>query len=344
MSCTPTMESNIQVLNPDGTVNEPISQDGSLFWEWILPNSTINYRVLTKPNGYVVGKDEANFQIWCNNKEYLLQETDRTYARANDELQQIYLQEIIDVSMGKIESPPTLSADTLENLNMDRLAVLLTSKNFNTDENGIYEGTYKIPSNSTVGQYAFIISYGYDEAGKSTHNQRQKKLVKQIILTAITVFAIILIAILCVQFIAAFFIGFGTAFGASVAGSISTALGVSGVAAGAIGVGLFAADIMFYEWLGSEHDNWGQFFMFLKGITEYPTTGKNKEGCEFANPEGELGPIVHIYGGIVCPLVEFDDNGNPAEPPLLSDNMKSSLAILGAVGTATLILRSGIND
>ena len=344
MSCTPTMESNIQVLNPDGTVNEPISQDGSLFWEWILPNSTINYRVLTKPNGYVVGKDEANFQIWCNNKEYLLQETDRTYARANDELQQIYLQEIIDVSMGKIESPPTLSADTLENLNMDRLAVLLTSKNFNTDENGIYEGTYKIPSNSTVGQYAFIISYGYDEAGKSTHNQRQKKLVKQIILTTLTILAILAIAILCIQIIAALFIGFGTAFGVSVGGSIATALGASVGTAVVADIALMTADYFFFEWLESEHDNWGQFFLFLKGITEYPTTGKNKEGCEFANPEGELGPIVHIYGGIVCPLVEFDDNGNPAEPPLLSDNMKSALVILASVGTATLILRGGIND
>jgi len=338
------MESNIQVLNPDGTVNPPISQDGKLMWEWILPDSTINYRVLTKPNGYDVGKDEVNFQIWCNNKEYLIQETDRAYARANDELQTIYLQEIIDVSMGRIESPPTLSADVMENLNMDRLAVLVTSNNFNTDENGIYEGTYKIPSNSMVGQYAFIISYGYDEAGKSTHNERQKKLVKQIILTAITVFAIILIAILCVQFIAAFFIGFGTAFSASVAGSISTALGVSGFAAGAIGVGLFAADIIFYEWLEKEHDNWGQFELFLRGTTEYPTTGKNKEGCEFANPEGELGPIVHIYGGIVCPLVEFDENGEPATPPILSEKMKSALVILATVGTATLLLRSGSND
>ena len=128
------------------------------------------------------------------------------------------------------------------------------------------------------------------------------------------------------------------------AGTIVTALGVTGVAAGAIGVGLFAADIIFWEWLSREHDNWGQFELFLKGTTEYPTTGKNKEGCEFANPEGELGPIVHIYGGVVCPLVEFDENGETVIPPLLSEKMKSALAILATVGTATLLLRSGSND
>lgn len=252
LACTPKLESEIQVLNPDGTVNYPMSQDGVLTWKWIFPNSTIKYRVRTLPNGNDYGKDEANFQIWCNNKEYLLQETDRTFARANKETQEIYLQEIIDVSAGKIEIPEQLSKATVENLNMDRLATLLTSKNFNTNDEGLYEGTYKIPSNATAGQYAFIVSYGYDEDSRQLHNARQKKLVKQIVLTTLTILAILAIAILCIQIVVGFFIGFGAAFGgASVAGAIATSLGASSAVAAGASVAFLTADVIFF---GSDSD------------------------------------------------------------------------------------------
>ena len=348
MACTPKLESEIQVLNPDGTVNYPVSQDGVLTWRWIFPNSTIKYRVRTLPNGTDYGKDEANFQIWCNNKEYLLQETDRTFARANKETQDIYLQEIIDVSSGKIETPELLSKDTLENLNMDRLATLVSSKNFNTNDEGFYEGSYKIPSKATVGQYAFIVSYGYDADSRQSHNERQKKLIKQIVLTTLTILAILAIAILCIQIVAALAIaatsgslavGFGTAFGgASVVGSIATALGASGAVAVVAGVGAFTAEYIFFEWLDKEHDNWGQFMLFLNGITDYPSTGKNKAGCEFKSLDGELGPLVHTYGGVVRPQMNFNDDGGADPPSMLSDNMKSALVVLGAVATASLLI------
>ena len=341
------MESEIQVLNPDGTVNQPVSQDGNLMWKWILPNSTINYRVLTKPNGFDVGKDEVNFQIWCNNKEYLLQETDRTFARANDEQQQVYLQEIIDVSAGNADSAPNLTQDTIENLNMDRLAVLVTSKNFNTDKNGIYEGTYKIPANSTVGLYAFIISYGYDADSRQGHTSRQKKVQEQIILAALIAIAIICIVVLLIQIVAAVVIsissgslaaGFGTAFSG---GSIASALGATGGTLVAAEVGLFTADYIFYEWLESEYDATGQFLLLINGITDYPNTGKNDAGCEFKTPDGELGPIVHTYGGVVAPFIEFEDDGAPKTPPILSEKMTSALVILATIATASILIGGG---
>jgi len=349
MSCTPTMESNIQVLNPDGTLNPPTSQDGQLIWKWILPNSTINYRVITKPNGFDVGDDEVNFQIWCSNKEYLLQETDRTFARANDEKQQIYLQEIIDLSSGKATSTPTLTSNTIKNLDIDRLGVLVSSKNFNTDKDGIYKGTYKIPANSTAGQYVFIISYGYDADSRQGHTERQKKVQKQIILAALIAIAIICIVVLLIQILAAVAIwigsgsligGFSTAFAG---GSIFSALGATGGTLVAAEVALMSADYLFYEWLESEYDATGQFILFINGVTDYPTTGKNYEGCEFKSPEGELGPIIHTYGGVVAPFIEFSDDGEPTPPHFLSDNMKSALVILTTVATASLIMRGGSN-
>ena len=194
-------------------------------WRWIFPNSTIKYRVRTLPNGTDYGKDEANFQIWCNNKEYLLQETDRTFARANKETQDIYLQEIIDVSSGKIETPELLSKDTLENLNMDRLVAHLFQAKTLIPMMRDFTKAYKIPSKATVGQYAFIVSYGYDADSRQSHNERQKKLIKQIVLTTLTILAILAIAILCIQIVAALAIaatsgslavGFGTAFGGQV--------------------------------------------------------------------------------------------------------------------------------
>tara|TARA_R110000765_G_scaffold133048_1_gene231759 strand:- start:617 stop:1651 length:1035 start_codon:yes stop_codon:yes gene_type:complete len=344
------MESNIQVLNPDGTINQPVSQDGKLMWEWILPNSTINYRVLTKPNGFDVGDDEVNFQIWCNNREYILQETDRTFARANDEKQQIYLQEIIDFSSGNATTTPTLSSNTVKNLDIDRLAVLVTSNNFNTDEKGIYEGTYKIPSNSTIGQYVFIISYGYDDDSRQGHNSRQKKVQKQIILAALVAIAIICVTVLLIQILVGvvigltgggFVAGFGTAFAG---GSIATALGATGGTLIAAEVALVSADYIFYEWLENEHDATGQFMLLLYGITDYPTTGKNESGCEFKSPVGELGPIIHTYGGVVAPFIEFGDDGEPKQPPLLSDNLKSALVVLATVATASILIGGGGSD
>ena len=349
MSCTPIMESAIQVLNPDGTLNQPMSQDGKLVWRWILPNSTIKYRVLTKPNGLDAGKDEVNFQIWCNNKEYLLQETDRTFARATDEKQKIYLQEIIDVSSGKADSTPTLAQDTVENIDMDRLAVLVTSKNFNTDKDGIYEGTYKIPANSTVGQYAFTISYGYDADSRQGHTSRQKKVQKQIILAALIAIAIVCVVVFLIQIVVGVVLslssgslaGFGTAFAG---GSIASALGATGGTLVVAELGLLTADYIFYEWLESEYDAINQFTLLVYGITDFPNTGKNDAGCEFKSPDGELGPIVHTYGGVVAPFIEFDDDGAPATPPLLSDNMKSALVILATVATASLLIGGGGND
>jgi len=343
MACKPKLESLITVLNPDGTINKPIMNDeGSLVWAWIYPSSTIKYRVKTLGDGYNGKSDEFTFAIVRQDFNYLKQLTDRVFDNASDEKRVIYEQEILAVLNNESNSLPAFGKDTAEATDLDRVLATVTSKVHTTDDDGVYEGSYTLPSNAQTGQYAFIVQYGYDEDARGGDADRAWTAWEALLVAWIAVMAVFLI-----YYAVGFIVWAGTGGLTSLgAGAVSGATGVAGFVtvkvaeAAAIGAvmgfvlvgGAMAVDYAIIAYIDNMVEATPKFMNMVAGLRKMPSVGANKYGCEFTNVEGNPEAIMHLYGVGVAPHFEFNEDGE------LVDDKKIDWGDPKIIGSLAMVL------
>jgi hypothetical protein len=323
MACKPELTSLVTVINPDGTTNYPKEVDGTLVWEWIIPDSTVKYKVETFPEGGDVGmSDEFTFSVVRQDYTYMKQLSDTVYEESTTAQKKLYDDEIIQYLNKEISDMPLFTQAVADNLDMDRTLANIYSTIKNTDSEGKYEGTYKIPKNAGYGQYAFLIAYGYDEKSREQTDAKAMSYWDFLLISA-TIVSLTILAILVVWYAFAAIVWLATA-GAGLTGiggggmwigGLSLDVGLSALILSAIEVGtittvaIIAADVAFFWWLDSQLGATEQFINAAYGFTRNPSVGENKYGCVFKDEDGEISSLVHAYGSIVAPDIQFDESG-----------------------------------
>mgnify|MGYP001189779249 CR=1 FL=1 len=343
MACKPEMDSLITVFNPDGTINYPIEQDGTLVWKWIVPESIVKYRVKTFPEGGEVGmSDEFSFAVIRQDYTYIKQLSDRVYEEATTEQKKQYDDEIIDYLNKRINDLPLFNEACANEIDMERIMANVYSTVKMTDENGEYEGTYKIPKSSTYGQYAFVISYGYDEKARQQTDAKAMSYWDMLLIAATAVsLAVLAILIIWYAFAAVIYLAtagaglVGVGGGAVSIGSIGAGGGVGAVVVSAFSLGavsaaaVYTAEFIFLWWLDDQLGATEQFMLAVRGYTRNPSVGENKYGCVFKDEEGNISSIVHTYGSVIAPDIQFNEEGGVDEEDMTFD-WKNRNVLVGA--------------
>lgn len=351
MTCQAKMTSLITVLNPDGTVNHPINLDGKLVWEWIFPKSIIKYRVQTFPEGNEIGKpDEFTFSVLRQDYTYMKQLSDRVYEEATTEQQTIFDAEIVSYLNKEIDSLPIFGTACSDEIDIERTIGNVHSMVHNTNDEGKYEGTYTLPDTGVFGQYAFLISYGYDESNREQTDSKAMSFWDTLLIAAITV-SLVVLAILIIWY------GFAAIVWLATAGAGYVGLGGGAVSIGGIGLNtgvgaviiakltlsgfaafaVYSAEFAFLWWLDSNLGATEQFMNACQGYTRNISVGENKYGCVFEDSEGDPASIIHIYGSTVAPHYIFGDDGKILKDDTTFDWFSKNVMLGGGLTLAALI-------
>lgn len=302
IACKTSFKTEMFLVNKDNKRVNPTLEKGQYVFTEINAGDTIRYKVETGADSKKPASDKFTFVVNSINWTYLINTMVQMMDSATEEEIQVWN-----------TNADAYEAALAERIDMSRYLVTLFSELKSTNEEGIYEGSVKVPSIWASGPITLSLFYGYDDDLTTSDFSRYLK-------SSIDTVGYIALGVTVV----ALTIGtFG--IGGAVAGGI-VALGTS--------TAMLAIDAVEISLLLHKQ--------LTQGISAQ--IGRNKYGCSF--PEGGY---MHIYSGIVInpqndPFQNIEKKSLPDSEQQsalniggLNLNFNTILTVLGGAGLIILI-------
>ena len=302
ISCKTSFKTEMFLVNKDNKRVNPTLEKGQYVFTEINAGDTIRYKVETGADSKKPASDKFTFVVNSINWTYLINIMNQMMSTATEEEIQVWN-----------SNSKAYQEALAERIDMSRYIVTVFSELKSTNEEGIYEGSVKVPSVWASGPITISLFYGYDDDLTTSDFSRYLK-------SSIDTIGWIALGITVVA------VTIGTlGIGGAVAGGI-VAIGSS--------TAILAIDAVEISLLLHEQ--------LTQGISAQ--IGRNKYGCSF--PEGGY---LHMYSGVVInpqndPFQNISQETIPESEQQsalniggLNLNFNTILTVLGGAGLIILI-------
>jgi len=161
ISCKTKFQSKAELVKQDGSNSKPITKKRQFVFDKIEPGDKIKFKVFTGADKEKGKSDEFYMNINSLNWPYIINKSNELYEQATK-------QELARWSKRKSIFITALAKE----LNPSMIFLTYSSKIFQTDSSGIYEGEYIFTNNIPGGPMTFNLMYGYDESARSSDSSR----------------------------------------------------------------------------------------------------------------------------------------------------------------------------